>query len=135
VPHAGEPRLQRRGDLGACPGEIAVAAGLGRFAADGSVVFHPPQRPAGGTGVQRASAAPAPTSDTGPQVQRGGGSTATDQGGAPGPVHAGGHPAPGLDRAGLEELAGRLYDPLLSRLRAELWAERERAGLLTQSRW
>jgi hypothetical protein len=34
----------------------------------------------------------------------------------------------------LDELARRLYDPLTARLRAELWLDRERAGLVTD-RW
>ncbi|MGB7983477.1 MAG: hypothetical protein WCF36_22080 [Candidatus Nanopelagicales bacterium] len=33
--------------------------------------------------------------------------------------------------AELEEMARRLYEPLSSRLRAELWADRERSGQLT----
>ena len=36
--------------------------------------------------------------------------------------------------AELEELARRIYEPLSSRLRAELWTDRERAGLLTDVR-
>ncbi|MFV0458456.1 MAG: hypothetical protein ACK5MT_06775 [Actinomycetales bacterium] len=35
----------------------------------------------------------------------------------------------------LEELAARLFDPLATRLRAELWLDRERAGLIATSRW
>ncbi|HZO65272.1 MAG TPA: hypothetical protein VFB74_09730 [Kribbellaceae bacterium] len=34
----------------------------------------------------------------------------------------------------LDELARRLYDPLTARLRAELWLDRERAGLVTDRR-
>jgi hypothetical protein len=33
-----------------------------------------------------------------------------------------------------EELLGKLYDPLLRRLKAELWLDRERRGALTD-RW
>jgi hypothetical protein len=34
----------------------------------------------------------------------------------------------------LDELARRLYEPLSARLRAELWLDRERAGLVTERR-
>ncbi len=37
----------------------------------------------------------------------------------------GGAPAPDLD-----EMARRLYEPLSARLRAELWLDRERAGVM-----
>lgn len=40
---------------------------------------------------------------------------------------AGPGPAPGGD---VDELVNRLYDPLAARLRAELWLDRERAGVL-----
>jgi hypothetical protein len=40
-------------------------------------------------------------------------------------------PAAGVD---LEEMARRLFDPLSARLRAELWLDRERAGLVTDLR-
>jgi hypothetical protein len=43
-------------------------------------------------------------------------------------------PAIGDDPAALEELARRLYDPLCALLRAELWLDRERAGLVTERR-
>ena len=51
----------------------------------------------------------------------------------PSPGSAGGEPgAPGgLD---IEELARRLFDPLSARLRAELWLDRERAGLIADLR-
>ena len=34
----------------------------------------------------------------------------------------------------LEDMARRLYEPMASRIRAELWQDRERAGLLTDLR-
>jgi hypothetical protein len=34
----------------------------------------------------------------------------------------------------VDEMAKRLYEPLTARLRAELWLDRERAGLVTD-RW
>ncbi len=43
--------------------------------------------------------------------------------------------APGGSAGGdIEEMARRLYEPLSARLRAELWQDRERAGLLTDLR-
>jgi hypothetical protein len=44
-----------------------------------------------------------------------------------------GHPAPaaGAKPADLDELARRLYEPLSARLRAELWLDRERAGVMS----
>jgi hypothetical protein len=49
---------------------------------------------------------------------------------APGGTPAAGGPA-GAD---LDEMARRLYEPLSARLRAELWQDRERSGLLTDLR-
>ena len=43
-------------------------------------------------------------------------------------------PAAPLSGAELEEMARRLYEPLSARLRAELWQDRERSGLLTDLR-
>jgi len=34
----------------------------------------------------------------------------------------------------VEDLARRLFDPLCARLKAELWLDRERAGLITELR-
>ena len=45
------------------------------------------------------------------------------------PAAGPGGPSPDVD-----ELARRLYDPLAARLRAELWLDRERAGLVADSR-
>ena len=44
---------------------------------------------------------------------------------APSPTPAPAAAAP----ADLDEMARRLYDPLMARLRAELWLDRERAGV------
>jgi hypothetical protein len=49
------------------------------------------------------------------------------------PAPAGAAPG-GPSGAELEEMARRLYEPLSSRLRAELWQDRERSGLLTDLR-
>jgi hypothetical protein len=43
-------------------------------------------------------------------------------------------PNPTLDGAGLDELAGRLYDRIRLRLRRELLVDRERAGALQDLR-
>ena len=43
-------------------------------------------------------------------------------------------PAAPMSGAELEEMARRLYEPLSARLRAELWQDRERSGLLTDLR-
>ena len=43
-------------------------------------------------------------------------------------------PAAPMNGAELEEMARRLYEPLTARLRAELWQDRERSGLLTDLR-
>jgi hypothetical protein len=45
----------------------------------------------------------------------------------PGGAAPGGGAAPTTD---VQELVNRLYDPLAARLRAELWLDRERAGVL-----
>ena len=49
---------------------------------------------------------------------------------APGPAPA----AAGAGPTDVEELARRLFDPLAARLKAELWLDRERAGLVTDLR-
>jgi hypothetical protein len=50
------------------------------------------------------------------------------------PLSDGGRPQIDTDDLDLDELAGRLYDRLRSRLRLELLLDRERAGLLTDFR-
>jgi hypothetical protein len=85
--------------------------------------------PIPGAELQRdaeAAAAPAaaePTPDTAPAAPSAGPAV----GGSPPPAA----PATGVD---LEEMARRLFDPLSARLRAELWLDRERAGLVTDLR-
>jgi hypothetical protein len=55
---------------------------------------------------------------------------------APAAVAAGASAAPaGPSAADLDEMARRLYEPLSARLRAELWLDRERAGLVTDARY
>jgi hypothetical protein len=50
------------------------------------------------------------------------------------PLSATGRPQIDTDDLDLDELAGRLYDRLRSRLRMELLLDRERAGMLTDFR-
>ncbi len=88
--------------------------------------------------VQRSSA-PAPTTaagevpgipeqpDQGPPVAGASAPAAAAAGGASTPASHASSPA------GLEELALRLFDPLLVRLRADLLVERERRGLRTDT--
>jgi len=55
---------------------------------------------------------------------------------SPGPPPAAAAPPSvpvGSSAADLEEMARRLYEPLSARLRAELWLDRERAGLMTDA--
>jgi hypothetical protein len=47
---------------------------------------------------------------------------------------AGAAPTAGAAAADLDEMARRLFEPLSARLRAELWLDRERAGLVTDLR-
>ncbi|WP_426561256.1 hypothetical protein ACPPVT_14050 [Angustibacter sp. McL0619] len=61
-----------------------------------------------------------------PEVQR-----ATPEAPVAAPAGPGGAPASHGD---LEELARQLYEPLVAQLRAELWLDRERAGLITGMR-
>jgi hypothetical protein len=104
-------------------GDVAIAAGIAHHDADGSVVFDPPAEPATGPDVppiQRTEDAATPVTQ------------------APSPVPSVVHPgaaAPGNAgaEADLEELARRLFDPLTARIKAELWLDRERAGLITDS--
>jgi hypothetical protein len=50
---------------------------------------------------------------------------------APAPAAATAPAASGAPGGGdVDELVNRIYDPLAARLRAELWLDRERAGVL-----
>jgi hypothetical protein len=142
------------------PGTFALTNGLGRMDEDGSVVFDipgltvsrsiatstpAPARP----GLQSPMAAAPPTAVAAPVpapepvLQREVAAEATPEPApteAPPPAAA---PAPAPAAAAapgtpggmpLEELARQLYDPLAARLKAELWLDRERAGLITDLR-
>lgn len=83
----------------------------------------PGPTPAGETTSGAASpTAPDPQTTTAPDLP--------DTAPAPSPSPAStGAGAAGASAADLEELAARLYEPLSARLRAELWLDRERAGI------
>jgi hypothetical protein len=141
------------------PGSSAVAAGVARREADGSVVFLPPVQRAAAGAAGRAgpvaagpvSAGPAPGARTEPAaVQRFDppsdvldpappspeAASPSVVAPAPGPATAAAGPgaaAPGA--ADLDELVRRLFDPLSARLKDELRLDRERAGLVTDVRW
>ena len=53
---------------------------------------------------------------------------------APAASPGGAPPTAGAAAAELDEMARRLFEPLSARLRAELWLDRERAGLVTDAR-
>jgi hypothetical protein len=88
--------------------------------ADGSVVQRSAAEPAPAATEVQLAPADAPAAASSAPAPAGGGAGA-----------AGGAPASGSD---VEEMAQRLYEPLTARLRAELWQDRERAGLLTDLR-
>jgi hypothetical protein len=119
-------------------GSIAVAAGIGYRAPDGSVVFGAPHsdEPAA---LQRAvevhemtvdaapAAPPPPTGEA--ATPSSAAATPSAPAAAAGPAAAAAGGAPNLD-----ELARRLYDPLAARIKAELRLDRERFGLVTDLR-
>ena len=76
---------------------------------------------------------PAQRGDRGPAGGRSTGS-GTRRGSVGGTGRTRRHPAAPMSGAELEEMARRLYEPLSARLRAELWQDRERSGLLTDLR-
>jgi hypothetical protein len=88
--------------------------------------------------VQETSPGPgpsAPAADASAPVQRepapGGPAAATATSTTPsGPVAAG-----AAGSVNTDELATRLYEPLVARIKAELWLDRERAGVLTDPRY
>lgn len=90
-------------------------------AAANTITFAPPS-------VQRetteAAPEPAPVADSGPSPTDSPAAATPTLTAAPAP----GAPAPAAPD--VDELVNRLYDPLAARLRAELWLDRERAGVL-----
>jgi hypothetical protein len=73
-----------------------------------------------------AETAPTPTPEPTP--------TAPPPEATPAPAAAAAAPTAGTSATDLDEMARRLYEPLSARLRAELWLDRERAGLVTDAR-
>jgi len=87
---------------------------------------------AGAATIQRAAEDPAPSpAETEVQREPAPTSSPSTTPSAP-PAGAAGATAP--SGAELDEMARRLYEPLTARLRAELWQDRERSGLLTDLR-
>lgn len=145
------------------PGSIAVARGLARRDADGSVVFDlsapsvppepPPPRyeepaawqaaPGSWHAVQRQepaaepAGAPAPSADSEQtpvtMIPPASAASAATPAATAGGT-TGAHPASGAASTPLDELARQLFGPLSARLKAELRLDRERAGLLTDLR-
>ncbi|NUU21232.1 MAG: hypothetical protein HOV68_06915, partial [Streptomycetaceae bacterium] len=129
-------------------GDVAVASGVGRRAADGSVVFNHlmvQRDEAGETGMtpepppEPAVFDPAgmPTTDT--QVPAQPPDEAPPGEPPPGPAspaddHAPGHPDDGKPPVVTDELVRALYPPLSRMIRADLRLERERAGFLIDTR-
>jgi hypothetical protein len=88
----------------------------------------------GFTSVQLQSADESGPPPTAPPVEPapvGGGGTTDSIAAVPAPP-AGTPAVPAA--ADLDELARRLFEPLSARIRAELWLDRERAGLMTDLR-
>ena len=92
-----------------------------------------PSRPDDGPGFTSvqlqptADPAPAPTPEPTPTA-------APPPEAGPAPTPAAAAPTAGAAGADLDEMARRLFEPLSARLRAELWLDRERAGLVTDAR-
>jgi hypothetical protein len=122
-------------------GDLAVAAGLGTWSADGSVVFDPPPGEAPAVGASEAEAV----------VQRRADGTASFAGPESGPVPttvtvlapeptvqlaaaggAAGAGGGGGSETELDELAKRLYGRMRQQLRRELILDRERSGSLIE---
>lgn len=83
-----------------------------------------PREPEWTAPVQRQADPPAP--EPAPEPAPGGAAAPASSTPAP--------PAPAGGTTNLDEMARRLYDPILARLRAEFWLDRERSGLLTDLR-
>jgi len=89
---------------------LAIATGRGRSAPDGSLIFqHPPPISASAPSLPVAESSIQRAPLSGPSLKTSGSMTETE----------------------LENLAGKLYGRIRSRLRSELLVDRERAGLVT----
>lgn len=131
------------------PGAIAVAGGIAHRDPDGSVVFDlRPSLVLPDQAVSAADGQPDAASRTPAAVQRqeaagpaDSSEAAADAAPSPAPMVQPATPAtpaapaaPGPASPPLDELARQLFGPLAARLKAELWLDRERAGLLTDLR-
>jgi hypothetical protein len=119
------PRVQSAPANGATPAREAtsieatasqlIGSGMATRAADGSLVFRAPE----------GAPAAAPWASSSPSVQREA---------APAVAPAAPEASTTTSDAELEELARKLYEPIRSRLRAELLIDRERAGMIADIR-
>jgi hypothetical protein len=119
--------------------QAALSSGLARPSGGGGVSFASPlQDDDGGphhTGIQRlADDAPPSSADAASPAGSGPASNVTASALAAGASTGASAASPSLDGAGLDELAGRLYDRIRLRLRRELLVDRERAGALQDLR-
>ncbi|MEV6165574.1 hypothetical protein AB0L71_27400 [Streptomyces sp. NPDC052052] len=124
-------------------GSAAVAAGVAQRMADGSVVFGSPPPAYSAPVVQREEQTaeappPDPSQEPGAEPEPEPGPTAEDHGStapAPGgPPGQGGGPGGGGAPVVTDELVRALYAPLSRLFKADLRLERERAGLLINTR-
>jgi hypothetical protein len=97
-----------------------------------------PESETGPTSSQPAFPQPAPSDPlpTEPVTieQPADGSVDVQRAASPSPASPAATPGAAASHSDLEELARQLYDPLVARLRADLWLDRERAGLITGMR-
>ncbi len=114
------------------PAAAALSSGVADRATGGAIIFHPP--PGEGAPAPAPPAGPTPTLS----LQREGeeppalappASPAPAASSAPAPAPG----APGAPGGDLDELARKLYPKIRPYLKKELWLDRERAGMLTDS--
>ncbi|HET9648060.1 MAG TPA: hypothetical protein VFP34_07490, partial [Microlunatus sp.] len=127
VPDEPALRVQRQADPatgspGPATGSSTRTVGLAEMFA---IAAGTPDEPS----LQRSADPAAPVTES--SIQLAPDSAAPAAGAAGAGASAPAAPASGAD---LEEMARRLYEPLSARLRAELWQDRERSGLLTDLR-
>ena len=108
------------------PADVALSAGIAHAAHDGSIVFH---LPAGEAPEPPLPSVPSPALEA--PVQRVGEVLSTPT------ITASAAPTPAAAAGGaggdLDDLARKLYPKIRPYLKKELWLDRERAGLLTNS--
>ena len=113
------------------PTTLPPAAGRSLASLETEVPVQRAAEPPAATPGEGPEAAPDPAPvggpDTGPQVPVV--ARAVER-----PAGAPAAAAPGAQGLDVDDLARRLFDPLSARLKAELWLDRERAGLITDLR-